>query len=100
MRDFGPVPYGPREGFAAHRARAPFLRRDPHGTVGLTGGGYLRRCPSCGAHVLEHDEACSCPACSAPPVADHDEEGRSHVHGAIAEVLRRGGVAVPPGGEP
>lgn len=97
MRTFGPMPYGPREGFAAHHARAPFLRRDPSGTVALTGGGYLRRCPSCGAHVLEYAEACTCPACSAPPATDHDGEGREHVHAAIADVLRRGGVRVPRG---
>lgn len=87
MRTFGPMPYGPREGFAAHHARP----------VALTGGGYLRRCPSCGAHVLEYAEACTCPACSAPPATDHDGEGREHVHAAIADVLRRGGVRVPRG---
>lgn len=95
LRDFGPRPYGPREGFAAHRARAPFLRRDPEGIVGLTGGGYLRRCPSCGAHVLEHGDACSCPACSTPAPPDHDDEGRGHVRRALSEELRRGGLRVP-----
>lgn len=99
-REFGPAPYGPRGGFARHRSRAPFLRRDPETIVGLTGGGYLRRCTGCTAHVLEREDARPCPECSTPPAADHDDEGREHVHGAIAEVLRRGGVAVPAGGEP
>lgn len=85
---FGPEPGGR----ARARRRLPFLRRDPAGTYALAGGGRLRWCGGCRAHVLELAAAHGCPRCGEPPADDHDDEGRAHVLAALAELMRADGV--------
>lgn len=43
MRTFGPMPYGLREGFAAHRERAPFPPLQPTTTARAAIADVLRR---------------------------------------------------------
>ena len=93
---FGPEPVGR----ARARRRLPFLRRDPAGTYALAGGGRLRWCGGCRAHVLERAEAQPCPRCAEPPVDDHDDEGREHVLAALADLMRTGGVDPGPRSAP
>ena len=100
-REFGPSPYGPRAGFAAHRTRAPFLRRDPENVHALAGGGVLRRCSGCAAHVLELGSFSPCPECGELPQDDHDDEGLIQLRAALDERVRAGGVDPGPWrGEP
>lgn len=81
----------------AHHARLRYLTRDTK-THALAGGGALRACGGCGAHVLQvSDLAQPCPRCGELPHEGYLDEGLERVHAALDARLTRGGLDVPRG---